>query len=52
MLHIAKYHRRVSLTAEDLTNRWGHVSLGKDARRQLVQQRLKEMVIAAVDDRC
>jgi hypothetical protein len=51
MVDIAKYDRRISMTAEDVTNQWGRVSLGKDARRQLVQQRLKEMVIAAVDDR-
>ena len=50
-LHARHEHRRVRLAPEQLANGCRDVGRGERRRRDLVQQRLEEMVIAAVDDR-
>jgi hypothetical protein len=39
------------VVAEDLADRQGHLTLGQDAGRDLVEQRLEEVVRRAVDQR-
>ena len=46
----AKHNARVPLVAENVTDRQRDVPLGQNARRELMQQRLNQMVICPVDD--
>jgi hypothetical protein len=43
-------HRGVGLRAEDVANRRRDLALGQDAGRHLVEQRLEEVMVGAVDD--
>ena len=47
---LAQDHPGVVLTAEDLAGRRGDLALGQDARRDLVEQRLEEVVRGLRDD--
>ena len=49
-LHLAKQHCDVALVAQDVPDRRRDVALGENPRCHLVQQRLEEMVVVAVDD--
>jgi len=47
--HFAEQHTRVRVAAEDVPGRRGDVTLGEDARRHLVEQRLEQVMVGAVD---
>ncbi|HJY90513.1 MAG TPA: hypothetical protein VJ255_09550, partial [Candidatus Acidoferrum sp.] len=47
---LAKYNIRVLLISEDIADRRRDVTLGENSRRDLVQQRLEQMMIGAVDN--
>jgi hypothetical protein len=47
--HVAEQHARIGVAAEDVPDRWGDVALGHDAGRHLVEQRLEEVMVGAVD---
>jgi hypothetical protein len=51
VLHLAQKNGSVALVAQDVSNRRRDVALGKNAGRHLVEQRLEEVVVVAVDDR-
>ncbi len=48
--HFGQLGGRVRLLAEDRADRVGDISRRKRRRRHLVQQRLKEMIVLAIDD--
>jgi hypothetical protein len=39
------------LVAEDIADGRGDVALGEDPRRELIEQRLEQVMVGAVDDR-
>jgi hypothetical protein len=47
--HFAKQHARIRVAAEDVPGRRGDVTLGQDARRHLIEQRLEQVMVGAVD---
>ena len=49
--HVAHVHRDVSLIAQDVTQRRGDRRRGEAGGRHLVEQWLKQMMIAAIDQR-
>jgi len=49
-LHVSENHRGVSLVAQDVPDRRRDISFGENTRRHLIQERLKEVVVAAVDN--
>ena len=44
-------HRHVVVAAQDVPNRWGDLPSREDAGRELVEQRLEEVVVPCVDER-
>ena len=47
--HLAELYRQVLLTVEDVTRRRGDLPFGEDPGGNLVEQRLEEVVVRAVD---
>src|SRR4029079_6399701 len=47
---LAQQHRRVAAAAEDAAQRLGDVARRDRARRDLVQQRLEDVVVAPIDE--
>src|SRR5678815_800105 len=46
----AKNDARVPMVTQSVADRRGDVPLGEDARRELIEQGLKQMVVRAVDN--
>ena len=47
---LAEHDRRVLLVAQDVADRRRDVALGEYARRELIQQRLEQVMVGPVDD--
>src|SRR5262249_22784252 len=47
--HLPEDHRGVALPSEDAANRRGDLPRAQDRRRDLIQERLKEMMVLTID---
>jgi hypothetical protein len=50
VLHLAQHHLGVLLPAYRVPDRWGNIPFGQYAGRDLVQQRLKQVMVGPVND--
>ena len=48
---LAEHHAGIPLVAQDFAERRRDVALGEDPRRELVEQRLEQVVVGPVDER-
>ena len=49
--HVAEQYAHVGLTSEDAPQRRGDIGRRECARRHLIQQRLEQVKVAAIDER-